>query len=115
MKGSLGLPGNIEIIAGIQSVIPEIFGGASVHRVGSALRHDIDHATRVAPILGLEVGNHVYFGYGVERQNRGRSSEHACLVDCWIVTETVVHVGAIEQIIVRSAPSAVHRELTKRP
>src|ERR1700733_13033687 len=111
MKGSLGLAGNIEIIAGIQSVIPEIFGCASVHRVGSALGHDIDHTTRVAPILGLEVGNHVYFGYSVEGQNRGRSSEHACLVYRGIVTEAVVHVSAVEQIVVGSAPSAVHREL----
>src|ERR1035438_10106698 len=113
MEGSLGLAGNVEIIARIQRVISEILSCASVQRIGSALGYDIHHTASVAPVFRLKVGDHVYFCHCIEGQDRGRSSEYTRLVNGWIITESIIHIGSVEQVVVRSAARAVHREFTE--
>ena len=82
--------------------------------VGTAFGHDVDHSTAVASVLGFEVREHAQLGDGIDRQNSRRIAEHSGLVNCRIVAEAVVHVGAVEQIVVRTAARTVHRESSER-
>ena len=81
--------------------------------VGAALGHDVDHGAAVASVLRLEIREHVHFGNRIERQDGRGIAKHAGLVDGRIVAVAVVHVGAVQQIIVGAAARAVHRELAE--
>src|SRR5204862_1446623 len=107
VERSLGLAGYVEVVAGIQCAIAEVFCRAAVKGVGAALGDNVDDRAGIASVFGLEIGEHVQFGNGVDRKNGGRRAEDSSLVNCGIVAVSIIHVGAVEQIVVRAAAGAV--------
>ena len=82
--------------------------------IGAALGDNVHNGAAVASILGLVIREHTQFADGVDGENGGRIAEHSCFVDRWIVTVPVIHVGAIEQVIVRASAGAVHGKFAER-
>ena len=81
--------------------------------IGAALGDDVDDGAGVATIFGLEVGEHVHFGDGVDGENGRGRAEDARLIDGWVIAVAVIHVGAIEQVVVGAATGAIHGELAE--
>jgi len=51
----------------------------------------------------------------VHREDRGRSAKHSTLIDRGEIAITIVHVGAVDQIIVRAPTIAVDAEQPNEP
>src|SRR5579872_2157439 len=113
VEWSFRLTAEVEVVAGIECVVAEVLRCSTVKRVGAALGHDVDYGAGVTSVFRLEVGKYVDFGDGVDRQNCGRRSEHASLVDGRVVAVSIVHVGAVEKIVVGAAAGAVHGEFAE--
>ena len=111
MERRLGLTRNVEVVTGIERAVAKVFSRAAVKSVGTALGDDVDHCARIPAIFGLEIRKHIEFGDGINRKNGGRRSEYSCLVDRWVVAVAVIHVGTVEQIVVRAATRTIHTEL----
>ena len=59
----------VEVIASVESVVPEIFEELAVEFVGAALSHDVDDGAGIATVLGLEVGEDLHFSNGADGKN----------------------------------------------
>ncbi len=113
MERGLGQAGRIEVVACIQRAVPEVVRCAAVNRVRTALGNDIDDCACAPAVLRCEVREHIHFGNGVDGKNRGRRPEDAGFVNRRVIAVAVIHVSAIQQVIVGPAAGAVHGELTE--
>ena len=98
----------VEKIARVERVIAEILEPAAVKLVGATLGDDVDDRTGVAPVLRFVIGEHPEFGHRFDGKNGGRRAEDPGLIDGRVIAVAVVHVGAVQQEVVRAAASPVH-------
>ena len=75
--------------------------------VGSGFGHDIHNGARIAPVLRFAAADDRNFGEGIDRQDRGRRAKYPSFVDSRVVAVPIVHVRAIEQVIVGAAAIAI--------
>ena len=115
MKDILRLVGSIEEIARIQRIVAEIFVDSAVESIGSRFGNNIDSSAGVASEFCLRAIRHGNFLQGVQRQDGGWSAEHTPLINRRQIAITVVHVGAVEQVVVGTSTIAIDAEEAKRP
>src|SRR6266436_6830597 len=108
MKRSFWSRRHVKKVPSVKRVVAEILEPGAMKLVRSTLCHDVDHRAAVSSVLCLEVRKYAHLANSVEWQNCRRRGEHATLVDGWVVAIPVVHVRAIEQIIVGSPARPIH-------
>ena len=109
-KRVLRLIGSVEEVARAQRVIAEVLEGAAVKLVGAGLGDDVDRRAGAAAKLGLRTAGDRNLGQRIDRKDRDGTAPHAGLVDRRQVAIAVVHVGAVEQVVVGAAAIAVQAE-----
>ena len=107
VEGILGRPLGIEKVTGIKVLVAQEFEERSVKVISTRLGHNIHDRARIAPVLGFAAADDGNLGECVDRQDRGWRPEHAGFVDGRVVAVTVVHVGAIKQIVIGAAAIAI--------
>ena len=100
----------VEEVARTQCGVAEVFKCRPVQYVGAALGHDVDRGARAASEFGLRAAGHGNFGQRIHRKNRRRAAPDARLVDGGQVAVAVVHVRAVQQVVVAAAAVAVQAE-----
>jgi len=105
--------GRVEEVARIECVVAEVFDCRSVKRVRSAFGHDVNHRSGIPAVFRLVIGENTQLADRVDRQDGGRRPENACLIDGRIVAVAVVHVRAVEQIVVGAPARPVHGKLAE--
>ena len=108
MEQGLGRTDRVEIIPRIQSVVTEIFSGRAVNFIGAAFGDNINDRAGVASIFGLEVRKNVDFGHCVDRKDGRGRAKYSRLIDGRVIAVAVIHVSAVEQVVVRASASSVH-------
>lgn len=79
-------------------------------QIGATLGDDIDGGAGTAAELGLRTAGDRNFREGVNRKNGGGAAPDAGLIDRGQIAVAIVHVGAVEQVIVGAAAIAVEAE-----
>ena len=75
--------------------------------ISARLGHDIHNGARVAPVFRFPAADHRNLSQCVDGQNGGRRSKYPSFVDGRVVAVPIVHVRAIEQVIVGAAAIAI--------
>src|SRR6266403_482160 len=114
MKRSFWSRRHVKKVPSVKRVVAEILEPGAMKLVRSTLCHDVDHRAAVSSVLCLEVRKYAHLANSVDWQNCRRRGEHATLVDSWVITVAVVHVRAVEQIIVGPSARPVHRKFSER-
>src|SRR5258706_4895565 len=113
MEWGFGLAGLIEVIASIQCAVSEVLSGGTVDCIRSTLGNDIDDRSSAAAVFRCEVREDIHFRNGVDRKNGRGRPEDSSFVNGWVIAVTVVHIGAVQQIIVGAATGAVHGKIAE--
>src|SRR5207302_2370612 len=82
----------------------------SVELVSARLGHDIHDRARISPVFRFAAADHRDLSQRVDGQNGGRCAKYPSFVDGRIVAIPIVHVRAIEQVIVGAAAIAIGAE-----
>ena len=110
MKRVLGLVDGVEVVARAESAVAEVLEGATVNCVVAALGDDVDRRAGAAAELGFRAAGDGNLGQRVNGKNGGGAAPDAGLIDGRQVAVAIVHVGAVEQIVVGAAAVAVEAE-----
>src|ERR1700704_2042316 len=105
---------HVKKVPSVKRVVAEILEPGSMKLVRSTLGHNVDHSSAVSSVLCLEVRKYAHLANSVDWQNCRRRGENAALVDGRVITVAVVHVRAVEQIIVGPSARPVHRKFSER-
>ena len=100
----------VEEVAGSQGIVAEVLVDRASQVIGARPGDDVDDGAGVAAVFGLGAGEHRELGHGIDGKHGGGGAENAGLVDGRQVPIPVVHVGAVEQIVVGAAAVAVDAE-----
>ena len=112
MNAVLGLRDSVEVVARSQVAVAEILEDAAMDLVGAALGNDVDGCAGTAAELCFRAAGDGNLSQCVDGKNGGRTAPDAGLVDRRQIAVAVVHVGAVEQIVVGAAAVAVEAEQT---
>src|SRR6185503_1013034 len=104
----------IKDVSSVEFVVTEKLEQGTVKIVCSRLGDDVHSCAAVTTKLGFDVCLYGSFRNGLDWQNGCGSSEHAGFVDRRQVSVAVVHVRAIEQVIVCAPAIAVRAEQSER-
>ena len=78
--------------------------------VRSTSRDNADHRAGISPVLRLEICEHVQFLDRIFRKDCPGHAEHSTLVDCRQVPVAVIHIRAVEKVIVGAPAAAICAE-----
>ena len=106
-KSIFGLAHIVKKIPRVQHRVAKIFKYAAVKLIGSAPGDDAYHRAGIPPVLRFKVRKHIQLLNRVLGKYRSGNAKHSALVDRWQIPVPVVHVRAVEQIIIR--PAAARR------
>src|SRR5262249_15608572 len=109
-KSRLRIGIQIKDVTSVEFVVAEKLEEGTVKIVRARLGDDIHGSAGVTTKLSFDVCLYCCFGDGFDRQNGCGSSEDAGFVDRRQVSVAVIHVGAVEQIIVCAPAIAVRAE-----
>src|SRR6266404_2686117 len=104
----------VEEVSRIKPVVAEELEQRAVEVVGSRLGDDVDDRAGVAAVFGFEVRLYGSLRDGFDWENSRGCPEHAGFVDRGQISITVIHIGAVEQIVVRAPAIAVRAEQSER-
>src|SRR5690242_15253477 len=102
--------GAVEEVARVDSAVAKEFKCRTVELICSRLGYEVYDRSRVSAKLRIGPGDNRYLRESVERQKRRRGSPDARFVDGRIVAEAVIHIGAIQKVVVGAAAAAVDTE-----
>src|SRR5260370_22330663 len=114
VKCTLRRTHGIKEVSGVERVVAKIFVNAAVDAVGPRLRNQVDGGAGAAAILGFRSVDDGNFLQRVHGKNGRRRSEYAALVDGRQIAVAIVHVGAVEEIVVGASTIAVDAEQSER-
>ena len=113
-EGVLGLRVGIEKVARGQRAVAEYFDRSCRELIGAALGDDVYGGTGAAAELGLRVAGDGDLGQRVDGKNGSGGAPDARLVYRRQIAVAIVHVGAVEQIVIGAAAVAVEAEQDRR-
>src|SRR5947209_4883448 len=102
--------GNIEVVAGVEGTVAKVFECGAVELICSRFGYQVYDGARIPARLRVDPGEDRYFSQRIKRQKSGRSSPDTWFIDGRIVVVIVIHIDAIEKMVIRFAPAAVHTE-----
>ena len=105
---------DVEDVARVEHIVAQEFKHRAVNIIGARFSNQVYNRAGVAPVLGLEVRQHRRFGDGFDGQDGCGRAEDAGFVDGRQVAIAVVHVCAVEQVIIRTPAIAVGTEQAER-
>ena len=114
MELRLGLACRVKEISRIQRAVAEIFDQRTMQFIRPAFGYDIDYRARIPPVLSLEIRDHAQLRHRINGQNGRWCAEYSGFVDRRIIAVAVVHVGTVEQEVIRAATRSIHRKHAKR-
>ena len=103
----------VEVIARVKSRIAQVLKHRAVELVAAALGDDVDRRAAVASVLRRRLRLQIELLDGVNRQQAGRCSGNAHLVQRRVVEEGIVVVRAVQQVVVAAVAVAVDVELAE--
>ena len=100
----------VEVVSRVQHRIPKVFECAAVKLVRSAPCNDAYYRAGISPILRFEIRQNVQFLDGVLGKYRPRHAKYSALIDCRQVPVAVIHIRAVEKVVVGAAAAAICAE-----
>src|SRR5208337_642189 len=97
IERALGIGIEVEVVAGAELPGSKVIQQRTVELIWAGLGHNVYDRSASAAVFSLIIRNNFEFSHGVERQNGSRIAEYSGLVDGGIVTEAIIHIGAVEQ------------------
>src|SRR5262249_11099799 len=111
---SLGIRLSIEEVPGIERIISHKLESRTMNLIGTRFGDYVDGGAGVAPIFRFKIRENSDLGNCFDRQDRRWSPEYPSFVDRGKVAVTIVHISAIEQVIISPASIAIGAEQAER-
>lgn len=100
----------VEEVARVEGAVAEEFNCRAMELIRSRLRNDVYDGARISTKLRVGPCDDRYLGERIEGQKGARGSPDAWFIDGRAIVVTVIHIGAVEKIVVRFTPAAVDAE-----
>ena len=100
VERGLRLWAEIEEIARAQVRVAEVFKQRAMRCIRPRLSDNVDHCPRIAAVFGREIRDYRELRNRIDRQNGSRRAENASFVDSRVIPVPVIHICAIDKVII---------------